>query len=93
MITADKSAVPSKHAKTVEKQRPLKPSSRKPVGIVVRRGALRRSTDSLERPWIFLSSSRGTGDKAIDERPLGRLRTLTNARLTDARSHLYLGGC
>lgn len=38
----------SKHTKTVEKRRPRKASSQKPVGIVVRRGALRRF-DGLTR--------------------------------------------
>jgi len=45
---ADKAAVTRKHTKTAQKQRPSKASAREPVGIVVRRGAL-RSFDRLTR--------------------------------------------
>src|SRR4026207_737904 len=45
------------------------------------------STDSPERPRSFPLSSRGTGDRKTDERPLNWWKELTNARLSAARSH------
>ena len=47
----------------------------------------RPRVDALRIPL----SSRGTGDRETDERPPSGLRTLTNERLTDARSHPLLG--
>lgn len=69
-------------------------SSRRRESLSVSSFAVERSdvsTRSLERPRGFPLSSRGTSDRETDERPPSRLRTLTNERLTDARSHPLLG--
>ncbi len=84
MISADKFRVPRKHTKTVEKQRSLKPSSRKPVGIVVRRGALRRfdgiTRKTAELP-VVVSWDRRQGDRRASSQPVED----TDQRQTDRR--------
>jgi len=69
-------------------------SSRRRESLSVSSFAVERSdvsTRSLERPRGFPLSCHGTGDKENGERPLNRLETRTNERLTDDRCRLLLG--
>jgi hypothetical protein len=65
--------VPRKRTKTAEKSRDLKPSSRQPVGIVVRRGALRRFEEltrkTSELP-VVVSWDRREEDQRQSSRPI-----------------------
>ena len=83
-IAADKSVVPRKHTKTEEKQRSLKSSSRKPVGVIVRRGAQRRF-DSLTKKTaglpVVVSWDRRQGDRRASPQPFED----TDQRKTDRR--------
>jgi hypothetical protein len=76
--------VPREHTKTAEKQRPLKPSSRKPVGIVVRRGAQRRFDGLIRKTAelpVVVSWDRRKGDRRTSSQPVER----TNQRKTERR--------
>jgi hypothetical protein len=70
--------------KSAEKQRPLKRSSRRPVGIVVRRGAVRRFNEltrkTAELPAV-VSWDRRRGDLRASPEPVEE----TDQRKTDRR--------
>jgi len=65
--------VPRKNTKTTEKQRSVEPAARKPVGIVVRRGALRRFEGFTQKTAglpVVVSWDRRQGDRRASSRPV-----------------------
>ena len=83
-VSADKFGVPRRYPNTVEQRRSRKTSSRKPVGIVVRRGALQRF-DSLTRKTAELPVVVSWDRRSEDRRACSEPMTRTNQRKTERR--------
>jgi hypothetical protein len=82
-IAADKPAMARKYTKTAAKRRPLK-SSQKPIGIVVRHGALRRF-DQLTRKTAELPVVVSWDRRQADRRPPSRQGEKTDQRKAERR--------